>query len=164
MADFNSDWFSTIGKTIKDSMIFGSVFPIINELIMYGVRTMFRLLDRCRAKEGHSTSKTTIQQYINLMSGPQFFMHYKYSTVLNTIFITMTFGAGIPELFFIASVTILNLYLLEVFLLHYIYKCPPAYDEKLNKSALRILSFAPLNLLAFGYWMLSNKQLFYVES
>jgi hypothetical protein len=76
----------------------------------------------------------------------------------------MTFGAGIPELFFIASVTILNLYLLEVFLLHYIYKCPPAYDEKLNKSALRILSFAPLNLLAFGYWMLSNKQLFYVES
>lgn len=145
-------------------MIFGSFFPIINEFIMGGARMLFRLLDRCSSKNGHTTKKTTIQQYINMMSGPQFFMHYKYSTVLNTIFITMTFGTGIPSLFFVASVTIINLYLLEVFLLHYIYKSPPAYDEKLNNSALRILSFAPLFLLAFGYWMLSNKQLFYLET
>lgn len=91
------------------------------------------------------------------MSGPVFFMHYKYSAVLNTVFITMTFGVGIPELFVISAVSILNLYVLETFMLHYVYKSPPAYDEKLNKSALRILSFAPLFLVAFGYWMLSNR-------
>jgi hypothetical protein len=33
------------------------------------------------------------------------------------------------------------------------------YDEKLNKNALSILTYAPLLFLSFGYWMLSNKQL-----
>jgi hypothetical protein len=60
MTDFNVVWFSTIGKTIKDSMIFGSFFPIINECIMGGMRKLFRLLDRCSTKEGHTTKKTTI--------------------------------------------------------------------------------------------------------
>lgn len=53
MSDFNPEWFSTIGKTIRDSMIFNSVFPIINEIIMKGVRTLKKILDRCMAKEGH---------------------------------------------------------------------------------------------------------------
>ena len=33
------------------------------------------------------------------------------------------------------------------------------YDEKLNKNALSFLIYAPILYLAFGYWMLSSKQL-----
>jgi hypothetical protein len=48
---------------------------------------------------------------------------------------------------------------MEKILLHYVYREPPMYDEKLNKNALSILTYAPILYLAFGYWMLSSKQL-----
>jgi hypothetical protein len=86
-------------------------------------------------------------------------MHYKYSSIQNIVFITMMFGAGLPRLFPIAAVSFIVLYLLEKYMLYYVYKSPPAYDEKLNNSVLSNLSFSPLLLLSFGYWMFSNKQL-----
>lgn len=86
-------------------------------------------------------------------------MHYKYSSIQNIVFITMMFGAGLPRLFPIAAVSFLVLYLLEKYMLYYVYKYPPAYDEKLNNSVLSNISLSPLLLLSFGYWMFSNKQL-----
>ena len=86
-------------------------------------------------------------------------MHYKYSAMLNITFITMMFGAGMPILFPIASFSFFSLYIVENYMLYYVYKEPPAYDEKLNVEVLRKLAFGPLFLVAFGYWMLSNKQL-----
>ena len=86
-------------------------------------------------------------------------MHYKYSSMMNITYITMMFGAGLPVLFPIAAAAFLVLYTVENFLLYYVYKQPPAYDEKLNNAVLARLSYAPLFILAFGYWMLSNHQL-----
>ena len=86
-------------------------------------------------------------------------MHYKYSSIMNIIFITMMFGAGLPILFPIAAASLSTLFCLEKYMLYYVYKQPPAYDEKLNNSVLATLSFAPLFLLGFGYWMLSNLQM-----
>lgn len=86
-------------------------------------------------------------------------MHYKYSAMLNITFITMMFGAGMPYLFPIAAFSFLCLYIVENYMLYYVYKEPPAYDDKLNNEVLRKLSLGPLFLVAFGYWMLSNKQL-----
>jgi len=66
------------------------------------------------------------------------------------------FGAGIPILFPIAAMAIFVLYFVEVYMIYYIYKEPPSYDEKLNNSVLSNMNYAPMLLLGFGYWMLSN--------
>merc|ERR1712146_319701 len=71
----------------------------------------------------------------------------------------MIYGAGMPILFPIAAMSLLTLFITEKYCIYYIYKAPPAYDEKLNNKALKVLSFAPLFLLSFGFWMLTNKQL-----
>ena len=34
------------------------------------------------------------------------------------------------------------------------------YDEKLNKTALAWVKFSPLLMMAFGYWIMGNKQIF----
>ena len=86
-------------------------------------------------------------------------MHYKYSSVMNIVFITMMFGAGLPLLFPIAAASLSVLFCLEKFMLYYIYKQPPVYDERLNNSVLSNLVFTPFFLLGFGYWMLTNQQL-----
>jgi hypothetical protein len=34
------------------------------------------------------------------------------------------------------------------------------FDDKLNNAALSILKWAPFLMMAFGYWLLGNKQIF----
>ena len=75
---------------------------------------------------------------------------------MNIIFITMMFGAGLPILFPVAAASLSTLFCLEKFMLYYIYKQPPVYDERLNNSVLSNLDKAPFFLLGSGYWMLTN--------
>ena len=85
-----------------------------------------------------------------------YFMHYKYSAIMNITFITFMFGPGIPILFPVAAVAITVRYLIENYMLYYVYKEPPAYDEKLNDTVLSNMTWAPGFMLGFSYWMLSN--------
>ena len=41
----------------------------------------------------------------------------------------------------------------------YVYKKPVQYDQYMNNQFLRTLQLAPVFLLSFGYWELSNIQL-----
>ena len=84
-------------------------------------------------------------------------MHFKYSALLNVIFVTMTFGYGMPILFPVAAVAILVLYFVEKTMLYYAYRLPPMYDERLSQSVLNLLSKSPIIFIGFSYWMASNK-------
>lgn len=66
------------------------------------------------------------------------------------------YGLGIPILFPIAAISFLTLYMVEKYMIHYVYRQPPMYDEKLNNNVLGLMTYAPLMLLAFGYWMFSS--------
>ena len=155
--DFDHTWFKVIANTIVSTMIFSAIFPFLEAMGFFSLRTLGRVLDsgfRCR----NPTKKTSIQAYINTYSGPVYMMHFKYSALLNIIFVTMTFGFGVPILFPIAAVAIIVLYLVEKTMLYYGYRIPPMYDERLSQSVLNTLNYAPLWFLSFGYWMASNKQ------
>ena len=140
-------------------MLFNVYWPVFEFFVFYSMRAAFRFMDRGFTNNMERTKKTTLQQYIELYSGPVFFIHYKYSTILCITFVTMMYGLGIPILFPIGCLSFFTLYCMEKTLLHYAYREPPMYDEKLNNNALNILTFAPLLFLSFGYWMLSSKQL-----
>lgn len=86
-------------------------------------------------------------------------MHYKYSAIMNIVFITMMFGTGLPILFPLASFSLLMMYMLEKYEIYYVFQQPPAYDEKLNNSFLNNIDKAPIFLLSFGYWFLTNLQM-----
>jgi hypothetical protein len=49
-------------------------------------------------------------------------MHYKYSAIMNIVFITMMFGAGLPILFPLASFSLLVMYMLEKFEIYYVFQ------------------------------------------
>ena len=159
MTDFNSQWFNDIGTTLVGAMMFNVYWPVVEFFVFFGMRSTFRFMDRGFSFDKTKTKKTTLQQYIELYSGPVFFIHYKYSSILNIAFVTMMYGMGLPVLFPIAAISMLVLYCMEKMMLHYSYRQPPSYDESLNKNALAILTWAPVLFLAFGYWMLSSRQL-----
>jgi len=72
----------------------------------------------------------------------------------------MMYGIGMPLLFPVAAFNLLNQYICERVIVAYYMKQPPALDNKLIQNCLKMLKWAPLLMLANGYWMLSNNQIF----
>jgi hypothetical protein len=101
-----------------------------------------------------------MQLYIDIYSGPEYMIHFKYSGMMNITFITMMYGLGMPILFPIAAWAYFVLYSVERLLVAYFYQLPPTFDDKLTKNAMNTLRWAAVLHLLVGYWMLSNYQIF----
>jgi hypothetical protein len=87
-------------------------------------------------------------------------IHFRFSSIMNITFVTLTYGTALPILFPIALWSYLVLFTLEKCLICYYYKQPPAFDEKMTMNALKMLSWSPLIYMMFSYWFLGNNQLF----
>ena len=91
---------------------------------------------------------------MEVVDGPIYYIHYKYSSILNITFVTFMYGFGMPILFPIAAVSLLVLYFVEKTLLFYAYRLPPMYDEHLpwgiaaraGKLLMRSLATSDLQL------------------
>mmetsp|Transcript_39255 Transcript_39255/g.37673 ORF Transcript_39255/g.37673 Transcript_39255/m.37673 type:complete len:291 (-) Transcript_39255:46-918(-) len=88
-------------------------------------------------------------------------MHFKYSAIMNVVFVTFMYGLAIPVLFLIAFAFFVIHYIAEKLCITYFFKKPPMFDEKLNASALDMMKWAPAFMMLFGYWVLGNRQIFY---
>ena len=97
---------------------------------------------------------------MNLYCGPDFIIHFKYSYMMNIVFMTFMFGAGMPILFPIALGSVVIFYIVDRLSLPYSAKRPPVFDHNLNKSVIAFLLVAPIVFCSFGYWMLTNIQIF----
>jgi len=158
--DLTFEWYNDIGSSFIMTMTTAAIFPIIEFCIAMGMKVTFKFLDRGCKCSGDQTKKNTIQAYINLYSGPEYAMHFKYSGMMNMVFVVFMYGLAIPLLFPIALLGFTVLYTVERLLITYFYRKPPMFDEKLNESAISKLKYAPVFMMFFGYWCLSNVQLF----
>jgi hypothetical protein len=158
--DFTPRWYTAVGYRLTQTMLINSVFPYIEFCIAYSQRFVFRRMDRSWGSDTYKTKKTSMQLYVDLYSGPEYFIHFKYSGILNVTFVTMMYGVGLPILFPIAAFTYFNLYTIERLLVAYFVQLPPTFDDKMTKNAVSILRWAAVLHLFFGYWMLSSKQIF----
>jgi hypothetical protein len=107
----------------------------------------------------YSTKANSIQQYVDLYQGEEYYMHFKYASMMNITYVTFMYGAGLPILFFYAFLAHLVLYHVEKISFYYIYKMPPMYDESTLYLVMQYYACAPYLLLSFSYWMLSNNQM-----
>lgn len=98
-----------------------------------------------------------------MYAGPDVYLHYRYSAILNQIWVAMTHGLALPMLFPICLFGIFNIYFVEKMLFAWFYKQPPLFDNKLNERALDILKLSPIVFLASAYWLLGNRQMFFNE-
>jgi len=159
MGDFNGPWFRSVGNVLIGAMFFNLYYPLLEAGGYWLLRSQGRCRDRGCTFSGKTTKTKSIQNYMDMYSGPVYYMHYKYSSIMTTCFITFIYGFGMPILFPIACASFIVLYVVEKMLLFYGYRLPPMYDERLSQDVLNKLQFAPLLYLAFGYWMASNQQL-----
>lgn len=160
-SDFQGGWYRSVGNVIIGAMFFNLYYPLLEAGLYWSIRAQGRCRDRgCSfTGTGKKTKQTSIQAYLNVYSGPVYYMHYKYSSIMTNTFITFMYGFGMPILFPLACGSFIVLYIVEKWLLFYGYRLPPMYDERLSQDVLNKLQFAPIFYIAFGYWMCSNHQL-----
>jgi hypothetical protein len=149
-------------------MLIMACFPWV-ELILFGsISVLKRILDsgwyfgRTEDSEMKTKAKTQ-RQYINLYAGPEYLMHFKYSSILVQVFVSFMYGMFIPFLFITTLLGIFNMYCVERLALAYYYRQPPLYDASINSMAIRILKAAPILMFLIGYWGLGNRQVFFNE-
>lgn len=158
--DLNFEWYNDIGASFITTMIVGAMLPVIEFGSGYAQKVVFKFLDRgCKCK-GDQTKKKTIQAYINLYAGPEYAMHVKYSAMMNMLFVCFMYGLAIPLLFFISLFAFTTLYGMEKLTITYFFRKPPMFDEKMNAGAIAKMKWAPAFMMFFGYWCLTNVQLF----
>lgn len=111
--DFSVNWYKDVGGIIINTMIFNIAYPIAEFLVFYFIRFIKRLLDSGFTLRKSKTKKQVIIDYVDLYSGPEYVIHYKYSFIMNVVFMTFMFGAGLPILFPLAVCSLLVLYIME---------------------------------------------------
>jgi hypothetical protein len=136
-------------------MLIAAFMPIFEFFGFYGVRFLFRVLDSgCKSRK--NTKSLTIQNYVNIYSGPEYQMHFKYAAMLNVVFVTFMYGMAIPLLFPLAFLFFLISIIVERLTLAYSFRKPPMFDDLLNQKAIRYMKVAPLFMMLFGYWIMGN--------
>ena len=76
------------------------------------------------------------------------------------IYVTFLFGIILPALWVVCFIGVFVFMVLDVYMLAYVYRKPPLFDAAVDISAVNILKYAPILTFAFGYWALSNPQMF----
>jgi hypothetical protein len=93
--DFLPLWYVGVGYKIVQTMIINAIFPFVEFGVAYFRQWAFRILDRgISAKDTYKTKKTNMQTYIDVYSGPEYLIHFKYSGILNVTFVTLMYGVG----------------------------------------------------------------------
>ena len=135
-------------------MSFNIIMPLLYEGVGFLKRLVMRLKDRKCRKSG--TSCTSYMEYIELYSGPDYLIHFKYALQMNIIFVTLMFGTAIPLLFPVAFLSFIIIYFLETFALFRIYRKPIDISVHLHSHVLSYIQFGAVISLSFSFWQLSN--------
>ena len=64
----------------------------------------------------------------------------------------MMYGVGLPILFPIACASLILMYMMDLYMIFYVYRKPPDYDTNLHDSQLKQMEAAVFIFLAFGVW------------
>lgn len=136
-------------------MMFNAGFPIIEYLLFLSNRVFAKVKDKgmndfCLKKK--VTRSVSIQSYLERNTGPSFPIHFKYSLMLNVVFVTFMYGAAIPILFVVAMASFAVFYCLERIILAYSSAKQPTFEDQINDSTLDFMMWAPLLFLGNGFW------------
>ena len=134
--------------------------PQIDFAIVWTLKWFKRKVDRgffnCFSKYT-VTKQSSLLNYVELYSGPEYEIFFKYTYMLKLVFFCFQFGLLMPILFPLTLLGFANLYIFEKVMLVYFYKRPPNYDTKINAYAIKMIGLAPIVGMLFTFWIMGNQ-------
>lgn len=113
---------------IVQTMVLDSIMPFIG---MFMAATLPRISKQFDNSNPYNTKKTSMFKFKQLWYGGEYVIHSKQSEVLNTVFVTLLYGMGMPILYPIAAINFVNQYICDRYVLAYHMRLPPSLDDTL---------------------------------
>jgi len=107
--DFTMEWYFKVGAYFSQTLVILGFAPAIEACMAIVYLKINQKLDIgyfFEPKEPCKTRAKTVQQFVDLYSGPEMLYHYRYAYLMISIFTTMVYGVGMPILF---PITLFNL-------------------------------------------------------
>jgi len=145
---FNREWYATIGASLTLTMLINALVPA---LIPLASAYVFNPLKRW----WKNNSAVSQEQLNQLYEPPVFTLECRYGYLLNSVFVTMLYGAGLPLLYPIAAFHLFLCFAIDKYIIIRLNAQPPAYDSSLADLFIKLMPFAIIFHLAIGCYMLS---------
>lgn len=158
--DFTSEWYKQVGVSIILTMLLGIFSPHLANGVYWLKDAIIRFWDRRWTCDRKRTKQIFQSDYEQMYMGPELLFEYRYSTLLNMVYISLMYGTGMPVLYFFGSVTFFLSYWIDKWTLLRIYQTPPRYNKDLMKTTREWMNIAVLLHFVFGFWMYSNSVIF----
>lgn len=100
-----------------------------------------------------------IEKYL----GPPFFIDYKYSYILTYVFVAFTWGPVVPMIFWMSTLGITIMFVVERMMVYYAYVHIPMIDSSMFDTAIKLLYAAPFPLFLNAAWAFSNREIYHNE-
>eukprot|EP00931_Biecheleriopsis_adriatica_P083814 TRINITY_DN5750_c0_g2_i1.p1 TRINITY_DN5750_c0_g2~~TRINITY_DN5750_c0_g2_i1.p1 ORF type:complete len:925 (+),score=156.21 TRINITY_DN5750_c0_g2_i1:39-2813(+) len=150
--DLTRGWYAVVGVTILTNMLLNAIVP---PAVTLG-QMLLTVLRRCCFSSGARHQAELIGLYTN----PEFDIKGKYAQMLTTVFVTLTYSAGLPMLNGFAFLYFLLMYWADKFCLLWGSKRPPYYDTTMATEASEAMLYAVALHCVFAVWMLSQPCVF----
>eukprot|EP00397_Hematodinium_sp_SG-2012_P005206 GEMP01005224.1.p1 GENE.GEMP01005224.1~~GEMP01005224.1.p1 ORF type:complete len:839 (+),score=72.12 GEMP01005224.1:141-2657(+) len=154
--DFDRQWYDRVGGAIILTLITMAFFPHCIAVAIYPVRICFRKYLSRRAETQHDLNQ--------LYTWPKFPLTVRLAGLLNVVFSTMLYSAGLPLLSIIATVTIFLVFFCDKFLLLRASKMPPVYDQSLLLVFKELFPLACFLHATFAIYMFGHSLVFPSDS
>jgi hypothetical protein len=160
--DFNADWFNDAGVFLLTTYKVQVMFPMVEFFLRSTVRTVKRCFDqrKCWPNDVNRSRAPTINKFVELYLGQQFWVHYKYSTILNLVFVAFFFGAIMPVMFPLCFVGLCVMYIVETLMMYYSYRKPAMFDDKMTHQVILALYYGPVAFVGVGAWAFQNQMIY----
>lgn len=84
---------------------------------------------------------------------------FRYSQVLNQVYVTMMYSAGIPLLYPVSMISFFMTYWVDKYLFIRYYKNPPQYTMAMAERTVSLMRYSLAIHFIIGFLMLSNSQI-----
>lgn len=146
--DLTPKWYQEVGYALVVSMI---ATPMVQRC-----QTFVRYYRFTWNRSGAKTKALTQRQLNEAYEGAEFVLSTRYGEILNIIFVTLTFSAGLPILVPLAALSFAQHYLIDKFEFLRVSKLPPRYSTALAQGAAELMVYACIGHLLFALWANSH--------
>ena len=151
--DFDNLWYDDVGYDLTIIALTSILGPHVFTFMRY----VYSLMKRRFVKP------ISPEDMEKLYLGPQFLLPLRFAQIVVTICFTLTYSAGIPLLYFTASVSCLAAFLVDKFFLLKFYRRPPQYDNSIVVFVCRGMKYAIILHTFFAMLIFSDPVLFPVD-
>ena len=161
-SEFESDFFDDVAVFLLEIYKIQMLFPMVEFTMRYVTRHVKRSVDQGRIwpNKLEETKCRTIPQFVDTYLGPPFWIHYKYSLIMQLVTVPFLWGGMLPFLFPMGALGLFIMYAVERLMVYYSYAHPPMLDERLTKFTIKTLYMLPFIFCFVTAWGFSNQQIY----